>query len=89
MLDSLHLKNFTVFPEANFQFGKNLNIIVGENGAGKTHVLKVAYSVLAASAAAERETGSDKPFKSHLQVALGKKLRGVFRPDEIGRLVRR
>ena len=40
MLESLHLKNFTVFPDAEFTFGKDLNVIVGENGAGKSHVLK-------------------------------------------------
>ena len=40
MLKSLHLKNFTVFPDANLEFGKQLNVIVGENGLGKTHVLK-------------------------------------------------
>ena len=31
MLKSLHLKNFTVFPDAEFTFGKDLNVIVGEN----------------------------------------------------------
>jgi predicted ATPase len=49
MIKSLPLRAFTVFHDAKLQFGKNLNVIVGENGAGKTHVLKLAYSILAAS----------------------------------------
>lgn len=36
MLKSLHLKNFTVFSDANFEFGNNL-CVVGENGLGNTH----------------------------------------------------
>ena len=50
MLKSLHLKNFTVFSDSRFTFGKNLNVIVGENGAGKSHILKAAYAAIAVSA---------------------------------------
>ncbi len=42
MLTRLVLKNFTVFAEAEFRFASGLNVIVGENGAGKSHVLKAA-----------------------------------------------
>jgi energy-coupling factor transporter ATP-binding protein EcfA2 len=89
MLKSLRLKNFTVFADADFQLGKQLNVVVGENGLGKTHVLKAAYCVLAVSSRGERESGSAIPTKTYLQTALASKLRGVFRPDEIGRLARR
>src|SRR5688500_15271457 len=89
MLKSLHLKNFTVFPDANLEFGKHLNIIIGENGLGKTHILKAAYCIQAVSARGLKETGSDNPTKAHLQLSVANKLRGVFRPDELGRLARR
>ena len=89
MLKSLKLQNFTVFPDADFKFGKNLNVIIGENGLGKTHVLKAAYCIQAVSARGLKETGSDNPTKAHLQTAVANKLRGVFRPDELGRLARR
>jgi recombinational DNA repair ATPase RecF len=46
MLESLNLKNFTAFGEADFQFSPGLNVIVGENGTGKTHILKLSYCVL-------------------------------------------
>ena len=45
MLRALELRNFTVFADAQFTFGKHLNVIVGENGLGKTHILKAAYCV--------------------------------------------
>jgi len=89
MLRSLHLKNFTVFPEARFTFGRDLNVFVGENGSGKSHVLKAAYSAIAVSAASAKDAATDVPSKAQLQTALADKLRAVFRPDALGRLVRR
>jgi len=89
MLTSLRLHNFSVFPDASFDFGQ-FNVIVGENGTGKTHVLKAAYSALTVGARPGPESGQgNAPTKTYLQTALANKLRGVFRPDEIGCLVRR
>ena len=45
MLKRLHLRNFTVFANAEFEFGEGLNVLVGANGTGKTHVLKVGYAM--------------------------------------------
>jgi predicted ATPase len=49
MLKSLDIKNFTVFTEETLHFGKNVNVIVGENGTGKSHLLKAIYAGLAKS----------------------------------------
>ncbi len=89
MLKSLHLTNFTVFPDARFEFGRHLNVVVGENGLGKTHVLKVAYCALAVSAGGAKDSGAENPTKTYLQTAVANKLRNVFKPDAIGRLARR
>lgn len=45
MLKKLTVNNFTVFEHAEFEFGM-LNVIHGENGTGKTHVLKLLYALL-------------------------------------------
>ena len=88
MLRTMKLDDFTVFQTAEFTFGSQLNIVVGENGAGKSHVLKSAYAAIAVSAA--RSNGNAEPFaKSQMQSALADKLHSVFRPDALGRLVRR
>lgn len=89
MILKLHAKNFTAFPEADLTFGKNLNIIVGENGTGKTHLLKLAYAVLAASWEEGRKPSAETPTKSALQVRIAEKLVAVFRPESLGRLARR
>ncbi|MDE4018210.1 AAA family ATPase, partial [Glaesserella parasuis] len=47
MLKKLVLKNFTVFNEVDLNFSPHLNVIIGENGMGKSHILKLAYSLIA------------------------------------------
>jgi len=45
MLKKLTIENFTNFDKAEFNFVPGINIIIGENSSGKSHVLKLAYSV--------------------------------------------
>ena len=42
---SLRLQNFTAFADATFEFVPGVNVLVGENGTGKTHVLKALYAL--------------------------------------------
>lgn len=88
-LQRLTAKNLTVFTKADLTFGKGLNVIVGENGAGKTHLLKLAYSVIATFWEEGRKPSPTAPTKTHLQVKLADKLVNVFRPEALGRLARR
>ena len=44
--ESLTLKNFTAFEEASFEFVPGINVFIGENGTGKTHVMKVLYAYI-------------------------------------------
>lgn len=88
VIQSLKLKDFTVFKDATFDFAAGLNVVVGENGTGKTHILKLAYSLTQVCARGAREAGSS-PTKTYLQSAIANKLTAVFRPDELGRLARR
>lgn len=89
MLNSLHIENLTVFPKVDFTFGKNLNIIIGENGSGKSHVLKAVYTVIAVSAQRAASAPNESPTKTFFETALADKFRSVFRPDDLGRLARR
>lgn len=78
-----------MFPDADLDFGRQLNVIVGENGSGKTHLLKMAYSILASSWEEGRKPNAAAPTKSLLQSRLADKLVNVFRPETLGRLARR
>ncbi|RKZ82640.1 MAG: hypothetical protein DRR19_20285 [Candidatus Parabeggiatoa sp. nov. 1] len=46
MLKSLNINNFTVFANAITEFSPGFNIIIGDNATGKSHLLKLGYSVM-------------------------------------------
>jgi len=89
MLKKIFIKNLTVFPVAELVFSSGLNVITGENGSGKSHILKTAYSVMAASAEGGRNPKAGDPTKALMQKKYAEKLINVLRPDTLGRLVRR
>ncbi|MCL2015654.1 MAG: AAA family ATPase [Defluviitaleaceae bacterium] len=43
-IKSIELKNFTVFEDFKCEFSPRINVLIGENGTGKTHLLKVLYA---------------------------------------------
>lgn len=43
MIDRLELKNFTSFGDLDIDFSSKINVIIGENGTGKTQLLKALY----------------------------------------------
>jgi len=92
MLKSASLSNFTSVPSGRWEFSSGLNVIVGENGLGKSHVLKALYSTLKSltpdSASAEG-IEPDKPGKSQSEKRIADELIGTMRPDTLGRLVKR
>ncbi len=43
LINSIELKNFTVFENLSIDVSSDINIFIGENGTGKTHLLKAIY----------------------------------------------
>lgn len=87
MLKSLSLENFTVFSSAQFEFSPGINVIIGENGTGKTHLLKAAYCL--------RKAWPDfmpdplPPTEKHAEVYFEKRFMGLFQPEHLASLIRR
>lgn len=85
----LEVRQFSAFEGQDFDFADGINVFIGPNGTGKTHIMKVMYSMLA--------TARVHSAKSAVFVReFDRKLAGVFRPEEddagrqnVGRLVRR
>ena len=44
IIKKIKLENYTVFENQHVDFCPGINIFIGENGSGKTHILKVLYS---------------------------------------------
>lgn len=76
MLDHIKLERFTAFEQFSLKFSPGLNVFIGENGSGKTHLLKLVY------AACDISTS---------QKSFAEKLNRVFLPsgEQFGRLVKR
>ena len=103
MLKRLHVKNFTVFADAEFEFGPGLNVLVGTNGTGKSHVLKLGYGILKGlrgQLLRSAVSRGDVEVQNRLMQVQGKKtynpffadvLLGIFRPSplKLQELVRR
>ncbi len=87
MLHSLHIRHFTVFRDADFAFSPGLNVIVGDNGTGKTHVLKLGYLFSRAwsDLTAKRATVTAQRAESYLE----ERLLGLFRVPDLDALVQR
>ena len=46
MISSIALTGFTSFIDNSFSFVNGVNVLIGKNGTGKTHVLKCLASAL-------------------------------------------
>ena len=96
MLKRLHLRNFTVFADAEFEFGAGLNVIVGANGAGKSNILKLGYVIVyeifqALQQKKNDETGQQIIAEQRNSEFMFDKLRNVFQPYpfKVSELIRR
>ena len=86
MLKSLQLENVTVFPSIHVDLSAGINAFVGENGSGKTHLLKVAYCLDRAWSDL-----TSKPFtlsKKRADVYFGDRLVSLFQTNLLN-LIRR
>lgn len=76
MIDKIKFEKFTAFEKPDINFSPGINVFTGENGTGKTHILKVIYAACDIS-------------KS--QKGFAEKITKVFLPsgEHTGRLVKR
>ncbi|CTQ49834.1 AAA family ATPase [Jannaschia donghaensis] len=90
-LKSARFKNFTSVPSTDFHFSPGVNIIVGENGSGKSHVLKAIYSLMKVQATTKSHIAraNEIPPLSVLEKQFADRLVANLRPETLGRLVKR
>ncbi len=86
MIKELKVSGFTCFEENTFEFSPNINIIIGKNGTGKTHVLKLLASIISSNdILLKSSTNSKEKFEN----IIAEQLIAFFKPEQLGRLVRR
>ncbi len=81
----LQLENFTCFGKADIEFSKGINVFIGENGTGKTHVLKLLCSLEDLSPIFSENNGKPMYNPMGLQLFLPE----MFKVYEAANLIRR
>lgn len=86
-LQHLNLRNFMGFNNLTLDFSPKINVIIGENGTGKTHLLKAAYGLCAGAPLFKNKPGTSD---DELEAALTAKLLRLFMPldDKLGKMHR-
>ncbi len=79
MFNHITLENMSAFQKLNWQQHKHINLIIGENDTGKTHLLKILYC-LARSIEEYHKTGHAPP--RTWQEILANKLLWTFQPTD-------
>lgn len=72
IVNSVELKNFTVFENLSIDTSNQINIFIGENGTGKTHLLKAIYTTCEVSKNGKDADTLKKCFKNYDSVILAK-----------------
>lgn len=85
-IKTIKIQNFTRFENADLTFCEGINVVIGQNGTGKTHLLKLLFALLKAEGTVNDEITQTKDKKEE---HIAKRLIGCFRPNELGRLVKR
>ncbi len=87
MITNLTLKNFTLFNDLSIDFSAKINVIIGENGTGKSHLLKAAYGLCTGAPLFKNkpDIGDDE-----LEMALTAKLLRLHMPldEKLGKMHR-
>ncbi len=88
MISHIHLQNLAIFEQFEWDDLGSINVVIGENDTGKSHLLKLLYAVSRSLEEYRRKQATEAPRWSDV---LSNKLQWTFQPPdfEIGELVRK
>ncbi len=86
MIQKLNLVGFTCFQDISLEFCPGINILLGANGTGKTHILKIISAILKSN---EELLTSQTQAKERFESLMAERLIAYFKPEQLGRLVKR
>ncbi|MFK5970171.1 MAG: AAA family ATPase [Candidatus Marithrix sp.] len=82
-IKDLYLENFTAFDQAKFEFCDGINVLIGANGTGKTHAMKIMYEIIS-NALKEKY----KEQKKLLRIELEDRILQLFKIQKNNKLLR-
>ena len=84
MIENVVIKNFVPLDSIRWSNLGSINLVIGNNGCGKTILLKALYSAMRTVEGFQR--GDDKRSVAEI---LHEKLYWTFQPDKVGDLVKK
>ena len=75
-ISRISVEKITDFDKIDISLSKGINVFIGENGSGKTHLMKLLYA-------------SMKYADATANITMDQLLQSLFLPDSLGRIVRR
>lgn len=84
-IKDIYIENFTVFDKEDLDFSDRLNIIIGENGTGKSHLLKLLYALLVGINRIDYATYQNG--EKEIMATIKKAFMEIFKPEAIDNLI--
>lgn len=78
MIEDIRIENLSAFGELDISLSPRVNVIIGSNGTGKTHLLKAIYAL----ALVGQPQPNDEHAKENVAADVTGKLLRLFAPDE-------
>ncbi|KHD08114.1 hypothetical protein PN36_15430 [Candidatus Thiomargarita nelsonii] len=85
-IESLSIEIFTIFGKNQFNFSNGLNIVIGENDTGKSHLLRLLYSLIESNNLVAQQKADNNSYL--LQKSLPQKLIDIFKPEKLAHLIK-
>ena len=79
MIADVELENFTAFENLHLSLTPRVNVVIGSNGTGKTHLLKAIYGLAVAGLPSSAERSD-----SEVAANISRKFLRIFSPEESG-----
>jgi len=83
-ISSLKIDNFTLFNKEELKFSKGINVFIGENGTGKSQILKLIYSLTGANNTFYKKKSNKE---THLAEQIVEEMNDTFRVPNIQNLI--
>ncbi len=78
MIASVEIQSFTAFGNLEVSLSPRVNVIIGSNGTGKTHLLKAIYAL----AIADQPSSKEERSRKEQETDISKKFLRLFSPEE-------
>lgn len=90
-INAIFIENFTVFKREQLNFSDGLNVVVGENGTGKSHLLKLLYTLIISVKHVNDNYSEYYKRKVFIEEAISEAINttliNIFKADELDNLI--